>query len=317
MNTLPDRERRDDGGLATGNDTDATLQKAREPAQLLRVSDLHVSFVHEQGDVTVVKGLSFEVGPGEVVGLVGESGSGKTIACKAILSLLPKGAYVNRGEILLNGRDVVRLSGKEQAATRGKLVALIPQDPLSSLNPVLKIGDQITETIRFHRGLDEKTAVDLAIGLLTSVQIKDPGLVMHQYPHELSGGMRQRVASIIALSAGPSLLVADEPTTSLDVTIQYEFIQMLKEVQKRLQFGMVFVTHDLALISTLADRLCVIRKGVVVESGTAERVFSDPQDEYTKNLLRAVPRIDAATPSEAGIESSLINEFNPIASEKT
>lgn len=283
----------------------ASTEPQTSVAPLLRVEDLSISFVHDGGEMRVVDSMQFEVDSNEVIGLVGESGSGKSMSCKAVLSLLPKGAHVRRGAIHLEGRDVCKMSRSEQASTRGKIVGLIPQDPLSSLNPVLRIGTQITETIRFHRGLSKSEASDVAVELLRMVQIGQAERVMRQYPHQLSGGMRQRAASVIALSAQPKLLIADEPTTSLDVTIQHEFIKMLQELQRELGFGMIFVTHDLALISNIAERVYVMRKGLLVEKGLTSKVFSQPESDYTKTLLNSVPRIEGSPDAAATKEATL------------
>lgn len=274
------------------------------PNPLFEARNLEVTFPSAHGKTAVVKGVSLTVQRGETLGLVGESGSGKSMVCRSIIDLIPRGGELSAGGMFLDGQALHTMSKSDRAATRGRRIGLIPQDPLSSLNPVLKIKTQMVETIRQYHNVTRSAAYDQSVQMLANVNIQRPDLVMRQYPHELSGGMRQRIASCIALSAKPELLIADEPTTSLDVTIEKEFIQMLAGLQEELGFGLIFVTHDLALIASFADRICVMRNGSIVEEGSVDDVFCHPRHEYTRMLLSTVPEIDTKLDPES-------NSFEP------
>lgn len=258
---------------------------------LLSVTDLSVSADRSRGPSgLILDGVSLEVEDNRVLAIVGESGSGKSMTAKSVIGLLPPSIHQVGGVIRFRGESLNEMTPKERASLRGSTLAMIPQDPLSSLNPVLRVGTQLTETIRHHRGVSRSSARKVAESLLERVHIDGPARVMQQYPHQLSGGMRQRVVSMIALSAQPSLVIADEPTTSLDVTIEKEFISLLRELMSEHGFGLVFITHDLALVSNFADEIVVMHSGKVVERGRPSQIFRSPEHPYTRVLLDAIPK---------------------------
>ena len=267
---------------------------------LLSVRDLVVDIVaDEDRRLRVVDGVSFDVGRDEVLGVVGESGSGKTITMLAIMGLLPPGrALVTAGEVRLEGEDLLRLSWESLRALRGKRLAMIFQDPMTSLNPVLGVGGQIGEIIASHRPELSAGAIrERVIELLELVGVPDPARRYRQFPHEFSGGMRQRAMIAMAVANEPSLLVADEPTTALDVTIQAQILEVLAKVRARTGASMILVTHDLGLVAETADRVAVMYGGRIVERGDAEAIFARPAHPYTVGLLRSLPRFDTAVES--------------------
>jgi peptide/nickel transport system ATP-binding protein len=269
----------------------ATAAGALPP--VLEIEDLHVHFVTSHGTVRAVEGLSYSVHPGEMVAIVGESGSGKSVSALAVMRLLPQGsARIPSGSIRFDGRELLKLSEEEMRRIRGRHVAMIFQEPMTSLNPVLRIGLQIMEPLTIHLKMDEKAARARATELLTLVGITDPESRLSQYPHELSGGMRQRVMIAIGLACNPKLLIADEPTTALDVTIQAQILELMKDLSRRLGVAVVLITHNLGIVARYADRVNVMYAARLVESGTAERVFSRPLHPYARGLLAAVPRLD-------------------------
>lgn len=260
---------------------------------LLDVEDLTVEIVHSGQTLLPVRQLSLSLDPGEVVALVGESGSGKSVACRAIMGLLPQpGGRITHGSVRLRGRELRELSQREMSGVRGKEIAIVFQDALSSMNPVITIGTQIVEVIRRHLSVDRNDALDRARGLLHMVGIADSRNRVRAYPHEFSGGMRQRAMLAMALAATPSLLIADEPTTALDVTTQAQILELLRRLQSGSQMSILFVTHDLGVAAGIADRIAVMYGGSIVELGPAEQVLSEPLHPYTRGLLQAVPRID-------------------------
>ncbi|MFK4086087.1 ABC transporter ATP-binding protein [Kribbella sp. NPDC020789] len=259
--------------------------------KLFVVEDLTVTLPTGRGPVDVVKNVSFTVGRDETLGIVGESGSGKSMTALAVLGLLPRGARTS-GSVRLDGTELLGRSDRDLRSIRGNAISMVFQDPLSSLNPYYTVGLQIEEMYRAHRGGSRKAARQVVIDALEQVRIPDPGRRIDQYPHEFSGGMRQRVMIAMALCCSPSLLIADEPTTALDVTVQAQILELLAELQSTTGTGMIFITHDLAVISSIAQRVLVMRSGNAVEYGTAEQIFSDPRHDYTRMLLDAVPRID-------------------------
>ncbi|ACU38546.1 ABC transporter ATP-binding protein [Actinosynnema mirum] len=257
-------------------------------SELLDVRGLTVSFK----GVPVVDAIDFSVPAGGSLGIVGESGSGKSMTSLAIMGLLPKGAG-RAGSITFGGQDLAELSDRRMRAVRGDRIAMVFQDPLSSLNPYYTVGAQIAEAYRAHRpGVSRRAARAAAVEAMERVHIREAGRRVDDYPHQFSGGMRQRVMIAMALSAEPELIIADEPTTALDVTVQAQILDLLTEVRRDTGAALVLITHDLAVVSEVADELVVMRKGKVVEAGTTERVFSDPRHPYTRALLDAVPRID-------------------------
>jgi peptide/nickel transport system ATP-binding protein len=259
-------------------------QEERGPDDLLRLDDLHVS-VHD-GAATAVRGVSLRVRPGEIVGLVGESGSGKTLTCRATLGVLPPGCAVERGTVSFGGVDVTSLSRRGWERLHGSHMGAVFQDPASYLNPVLTVGYQLTEVLRVKLRLGRRAAHHRALELFEAVGLRQPERVFHQIPAELSGGMLQRVMIAIAVSCDPRLLVADEPTTALDVTIQAEVLELLRRLRDERGLAVLFVSHDLAVITQLCDRIVVFYAGEIVESGPAEEIAQRPRHPYTQALLR-------------------------------
>ncbi|HMR49435.1 MAG TPA: ABC transporter ATP-binding protein [Arachnia sp.] len=257
---------------------------------LLEVENLTVTFPTSRGDVDVVKDVSFAVEAGQTLGIVGESGSGKSMTSLAIMGLLPRGGRTG-GSIRLKGEELTARTDKQLRRIRGDRVGMVFQDPLSSLNPYYTVGLQIEEAYRAHRGGSKKKARAVAIEALTRVHIKDPERRVDHYPHQFSGGMRQRIMIAMATALEPDLLIADEPTTALDVTVQAQILELLSDLQQATGMGMIFITHDLAVVSEVADRVLVMRNGLQVEQGSAEDVFSRTTQPYTRALLDAVPRI--------------------------
>jgi peptide/nickel transport system ATP-binding protein len=259
---------------------------------LLRVRGLTVGFPTAAGPADVVKSLDFDLPRGGALGIVGESGSGKSMTSLAIMGLLPKGA-VRTGSIEFDGTELTTLREREMQAVRGDRIAMVFQDPLSSLNPYYTVGTQIAEAYLSHRtGVNRRQARKVAIEAMERVHIRDAARRVDHYPHQFSGGMRQRVMIAMTLSMEPDLIIADEPTTALDVTVQAQILDLLAEIRRDTGAGLILITHDLAVVSEVADHIAVMREGDLVEQGPAERVFCDPQEAYTRMLLDAVPRID-------------------------
>jgi oligopeptide/dipeptide ABC transporter ATP-binding protein len=260
---------------------------------LLEVRDLHTEFRTGVGVVPAVDGISYAVERGETVAIVGESGSGKTAGALSILRLIPDPpGRITRGQVLFDGRDLLRLSDEEIRQVRGGDIGMIFQEPMTSLNPVLTIGRQITETLEQHRGADRAAAYKRAVELLGLVGISDPVRRLKQYPHQLSGGMRQRIMIAIALACGPKLIIADEPTTALDVTIQAQILELMKELTRRLNVALIIITHNLGVVARYANGVNVMYAGRIVESGPAPEIYHNPRHPYTMALLRSVPRLD-------------------------
>ena len=252
------------------------VSAATEP--LLSVRDLHVHFVTSRGVVRAVEGISYDVHPGEVVALVGESGCGKSVSALSIMRLLAKPAgRVAHGQILFEGRDLLGLSEGEMRELRGEEISMIFQEPMTSLNPVFTIGDQITETLFMHRDISRQAARERAIELLRLVGLPDPERRLGQYPHQFSGGMRQRVMIAIGLACNPKLIIADEPTTALDVTIQAQILKLMKDLSRRLNIALIVITHNLGVVARYADRVNVMYAGKMIEQGTAEDIFARPR----------------------------------------
>ncbi len=271
----------------------AVAARAASLQPLLEIHDLHVHFRTSHGIVRAVEGLSYSVHPGEMVAIVGESGSGKSVSALAVMRLLPAAnSQVPSGSIRFDGRDLLALSDEDMRRIRGREIAMIFQEPMTSLNPVLRIGLQIMEPLLIHLNMDEQAARARAVELLTLVGITDPESRLAQYPHQLSGGMRQRVMIAIGLACNPKLLIADEPTTALDVTIQAQILELMKDLSRRLGIAVVIITHNLGIVARYADRVNVMYAARLAESGTAERVFTRPLHPYARGLLTAVPRLD-------------------------
>jgi oligopeptide/dipeptide ABC transporter ATP-binding protein len=260
---------------------------------LLDVRNLHTEFRTGAGLVRAVDGVSYTVDPGETVAIVGESGSGKSVGAMSILRLIPDPpGRITQGEIHFAGRDLLGLSAEEMRSVRGNEIGMVFQEPMTSLNPVLTIGRQITETLQQHRGADRATADRRAIELLSLVGIADPERRLRQYPHQLSGGMRQRIMIAVALTCEPRLIIADEPTTALDVTIQAQILELMTGLTRRLNVALIIITHNLGVVARYARRVNVMYAGRLVESGQAAAVYHDPRHPYTMALLRSVPRLD-------------------------
>jgi peptide/nickel transport system ATP-binding protein len=262
-------------------------------SNILEVKDLKIEFKTDEGIVNAVKGVSFNVPKGKTVGLVGESGSGKSVSSLAVMQLIPTPpGKISSGEILFNGQDLLKLSEKDMRSIRGNQIAMIFQEPMTSLNPVFKVGDQITEAIMLHQKLSPEEAEKKAIALLEKVGIPDPVTRFHSYPHEMSGGQRQRVMIAMAISCEPDLLIADEPTTALDVTIQKQILDLLAQLQADYNMSILFITHDLAVIGDIADEVVVMYRGDIVEKNTTNEIFKNPQHPYTKVLLNCRPPLN-------------------------
>ncbi|WP_427138009.1 ABC transporter ATP-binding protein [Psychrobacillus psychrodurans] len=260
---------------------------------VLRVKDLNISFLTNETEFEAVRGVSFDVKKGETIGIVGESGSGKSVTARSIMRLLPSPpSLLKNGEIEFLGENLINKSEKEMESIRGQDISMIFQDPMTSLNPTIRIGKQIAESLMKHQKLSKKDAKKQALELLKLVGIKDSEGRFNQYPHEFSGGMRQRVMIAIALACRPTLLIADEPTTALDVTIQAQILNLMKDMQIRFGTSIILITHDLGVVAGMCDRVAVMRNGEIVETGTTEEIFENPQHDYTKKLLNALPRLD-------------------------
>jgi peptide/nickel transport system ATP-binding protein len=263
-------------------------------APLLSIQNVTVEFRLDGGWGAAIDDVSFDVEARECVGLVGESGSGKSVTALALLGLLPRsGARVRQGKILYSGRDLLKAPRKELRAIRGKRIAMIFQDPMSSLNPVMSVGEQIMETLRLHRGMSRPEARKEAIELLDLVRIADPRRRIDEYPHQLSGGMRQRVMIAQAISCQPQLLIADEPTTALDVTIQGQILELLRDLRHRLGMAVLLISHDLGVVAEFVDKVVVMYAGQVVEESPVADLFARPIHPYTEGLMAAIPRLDA------------------------
>ncbi|MCK8463436.1 ABC transporter ATP-binding protein [Aliiroseovarius sp. S1339] len=257
---------------------------------LLSVRDLTVKFAMRDETVTALNGISFDVAKGERLGIVGESGAGKSITGFALMKLISRPGYVDRGEILLDGEDVVKMSDQRLRELRGDKMSMIFQDPMVTLNPVLTIGQQMVETLLAHRKLSREEARQIAIVKLREVYINSPEERLDQYPHELSGGMRQRIIIAIALLLDPELIIADEPTTALDVTIQADIMELLLELCQSNKVGLILITHDLGVVSQMTERTLVMYAGRIIEAGRTREIINDPQHPYTQGLINALPQ---------------------------
>jgi len=259
--------------------------------QLLEVEDLRTYFQTRAGLVRSVDGVSFSVGEGELLGLVGESGCGKSITALSIMRLISEPGKIVGGSIKFKGEELTTASSERMRAIRGNDIAMIFQDPMTSLNPVFTVGEQIAEALRLHRKLDRKKARESAIEAMREVSIPSPERRINDYPHQLSGGMRQRVMIAMALACDPELLIADEPTTALDVTIQAQILELLDELRKTRKLAVLLITHDLGVVAEVADRVCVMYTGKIVEESGVDAIFENPKHPYTQGLLRSVPKL--------------------------
>ena len=282
--------------------------------KLLEIKDEKLSFFTPAGEVKALNGVSFSMNEGEVLGIVGESGSGKSVTAYSIMGLTAYPGKLIGGTIYFNGHQIEKMSEKEMRKIRGNEVSIIFQDPMTSLNPVYTIGNQITEVIRLHTGKSKKEAYDRAKELLELVGINEPAKRLKQYPHELSGGMRQRVMIAIALACEPKLLIADEPTTALDVTIQAQILELMQELRKKLGMSIIMITHDLGVVASMCERIAVMYAGHIVEYGTADEIFYEPKHEYTKGLIKSIPKLNVQeTERLIPIEGQPVDLLNPPA----
>ncbi|MGN7300122.1 ABC transporter ATP-binding protein [Ferdinandcohnia sp. SAFN-114] len=275
---------------------------------VLEVRNLSINFHTERGIIPAVKESSFTIYSGETVCIVGESGSGKSVTSLGIMGLLPKPTgKADKGEILFQGENLLTKSKKEMQRLRGNEISMIFQEPMTSLNPVYTVGDQIAESLRFHKKLNKKESMEKAIEFLRLVGIPSPEQRVHEYPHQLSGGMRQRVMIAMALACDPKLLIADEPTTALDVTIQAQVLELMKDLKDKLDMSILFITHDLGVVADIADRVVVMYAGIVVEETTVWDIFARPYHPYTLGLLEAMPTVEAKGNRLKTIEGVLPN----------
>ena len=261
---------------------------------LLEIKDLHTFFRTKKGIVKAVNGVSYSVEPGRTLGIVGESGSGKSVSAMSILQLLDGNGYIDSGEILFDGKDLTKCSKEEMYKVRGNEISVIFQEPMTSLNPVFTVEKQVSEPFIIHQGMSKKEAAEKVIEMLADVKIPNPKIVTKQYPHQLSGGMRQRVMIAMALACKPKLLIADEPTTALDVTIQAQILHLMNELKRTTGTAIIFITHDLGVINEMADDVAVMYCGQVVERAPSEVIFQNCKEShpYTEGLMESIPRLD-------------------------
>ncbi|WP_320730120.1 ABC transporter ATP-binding protein [Enterobacter sichuanensis] len=280
-------------------------------SSLLELDDLHTTFRTREGEMHAVRGVSFQVQPGELVGIVGESGCGKSVTCKSIIQLLGSNGRITGGSIRFQNEDLAQKTPAQMRDIRGNEIAMIFQDPMTALNPVLTIGKQMAEILMRNKGLSKKAAKAAAIAMLQQVGIAEAERRYDQYPHEFSGGMRQRVMIAIALSCNPKLLIADEPTTALDVTIQAQILRLLKSLQQQTQTAILLITHDLGVVAQVCSRVVVMYGGLVMEEGSVEDIFYRPAHPYTQGLLASLPRPDEENQRLSPIEGSPPGLLNP------
>ena len=277
---------------------------------LLEVRDLHTSFFTDAGEVKAVNGISFDLDHGKVLGIVGESGSGKSVTAYSIMQILASTGKIVSGSIKLDGQELVNSGEKVMKTVRGNKVSIIFQDPMTSLNPTYTIGHQLMEAIQLHTNRNKQQAHDRAVEMLRLVNINEPEKRMNQYPFEFSGGMRQRIMIAMALACEPDILIADEPTTALDVTIQAQILELMTSLQKELGMAIIMITHDLGVVAQLCDEVIVMYAGTICEQGTADEIFYNPCHEYTKGLMRSIPTADTAGTKLQPISGTPIDLLN-------
>lgn len=282
--------------------------------KLLEIKDERLSFFTPAGEVKALNGVSFSMEEGEVLGIVGESGSGKSVTAYSIMGLTAYPGKLVGGTVRFNGHEIEKMTEKDFRKIRGNEVSIIFQDPMTSLNPVYTIGNQIVEVILLHTNKTKKEAYERAKELLELVGINEPAKRLKQYPHELSGGMRQRVMIAIALACEPKLLIADEPTTALDVTIQAQILELMQELRKKLGMSIIMITHDLGVVASMCEKIAVMYAGHIVEYGTADEIFYNPSHEYTKGLIKSIPKLNAKKIERlVPIEGQPVDLLNPPA----
>lgn len=277
---------------------------------LLKVTDLHTSFFTDAGEVKAVNGVSFNLDHGKVLGIVGESGSGKSVTAYSILQILASTGKIVSGSIQLDGQELVNSGEKVMKTIRGNKISIIFQDPMTSLNPTYTIGKQLMEAILLHTDRNRRQAKERAIEMLRLVNINEPEKRMKQYPYEFSGGMRQRIMIAMALACEPDILIADEPTTALDVTIQAQILELMKSLQKELGMAIIMITHDLGVVAQMCDEVIVMYAGSICEQGTADEIFYNPRHEYTKGLMRSIPTANTAGTKLKPISGTPIDLLN-------
>jgi oligopeptide/dipeptide ABC transporter ATP-binding protein len=269
------------------------MAPASEPAALLDVQNLVTAFRTDEGPVRAVDDISFQVAPGRTLAIVGESGCGKSVTALSVMRLIDQNGDIESGRITLEGEDLLALSAREMRRIRGNHVSMIFQEPMTALNPVVTVGKQIVEVFRIHRDLSRGEARQAAIDALRTVRIPDPERRVDEYPFQMSGGMRQRVMIAMALACEPRLLIADEPTTALDVTIQAQILKLMKQLQRERETSILFITHDLGVVAEMADDVVIMYAGKIVERGSVEQIFKEPAHPYTRGLMRSIPSLDS------------------------
>lgn len=286
---------------------------SEENKYILEVKDLHTSFFTDAGEVKAVNGISFNLEPGKTLGIVGESGSGKSVTAYSIMQILAETGKITGGEVRFHGEDITKWNSKQMQKFRGEKCSIIFQDPMTSLNPVFTVGSQLIEAILLHTDKNKKEAWARAVEMLTLVGVNEPESRMKQYPHELSGGMRQRVMIAMALVCEPDILIADEPTTALDVTIQAQILDLIRGLNEQMNTSVLFITHDLGVVSELCDTVIVMYTGRIVEKAPVRELFSDPKHPYTVGLMSAIPRITKDRPPLETIEGVVPNPTEQIS----
>jgi len=281
--------------------------------KILAVNNLYVSFKTHAGHVKAIRGVDLYLEEGETLAIVGESGSGKSVTAKVLMGLLAKNAIIEKGEVLYQNQDLLKLTKKERVKIRGKEIAMIFQDPMTALNPTMKVGKQVRESLLEHQNLSKKEAKEKAVELIELVGITEAEIRYNHYPHQLSGGMRQRIVIAIALACNPKILIADEPTTALDVTIQAQILELIKELQRKMGLSIIFITHDLGVVAQVADRVAVMYAGKIIEYGKAEEIFIDPKHPYTWGLLASLPDMEEESETLYSIPGSPPNLLHPPA----
>ena len=277
---------------------------------LLQVKNLHTSFFTDAGEVKAVNGISYNLDAGKVLGIVGESGSGKSVSAYSVLRILTDTGRVTEGEVLFRGENILNYSEQQMQKFRGSRISIIFQDPMTCLNPTFSIGSQLREAIRIHTDRSKEEIQARALEMLQLVGVNEPEKRLKQYPHELSGGMRQRVMIAMALACEPDILIADEPTTALDVTIQAQILELMQDLQKKMGMAIIMITHDLGVIADMCDEIIVMYGGKVCERGTADEIFYNPRHEYTKGLIRSIPRITEKHEKLVPISGSPVDLLN-------
>ncbi|MEG1312221.1 MAG: ABC transporter ATP-binding protein [Romboutsia sp.] len=278
---------------------------------VLEVNNLSVKFNTQEGQVQAVRNISFNLRKGETLAIVGESGCGKSVLCKSIMKILPNNGYIENGEIILNNKEISKFTQKEMNTIRGKEIAMIFQDPMTALNPTISIGEQILEAILIHNKISKKEAKKRVIELISLVGIDNAQKRFNQYPHHFSGGMRQRIVIAISLACNPSVLIADEPTTALDVTIQSQILELVKDLQKKIGLSIIFITHDLGVVAEIADKVAVMYAGKIVEIGNSEDIFYNAKHPYTWGLMASLPTLKSENEFLYSIPGMPPNLLNP------